>query len=94
MSQGNITMTERSFDMAIRGEGFFRIQLPDGRIAYSRDGGFETDSQGRLTTKDGYLVDPGITVPQDATSVSVNQLGQVTALLRARSSRRLWGSSP
>ncbi len=81
MSQGNITMTERSFDMAIRGEGFFRIQLPDGRIAYSRDGGFETDSQGRLTTKDGYLVDPGITVPQDATSVSVNQLGQVTALL-------------
>ncbi len=81
MSQGNITMTERSFDMAIRGEGFFRIQLPDGRIAYSRDGGFETDSQGRLTTKDGYLVDPGITVPQDATSVSVNQLGQVTAML-------------
>ncbi len=81
MSQGNITMTERSFDMAIRGEGFFRIQLPDGRIAYTRDGGFETDSQGRLTTKDGYLVDPGITVPQDATSVSVNQLGQVTAML-------------
>jgi flagellar basal-body rod protein FlgG len=81
MSQGNITMTERSFDMAIRGEGFFRIQLPDGRTAYTRDGGFETDSQGRLTTKDGYLVDPGITVPQDATSVSVNQLGQITAML-------------
>ncbi len=84
MSQGNVTNTERTYDMAIRGEGFFRIQLPDGRTAYTRDGGFETDSQGRLTTKDGYLVDPGITVPQDATSVSVNQLGQVSAMLPAQ----------
>lgn len=81
MSQGNITMTERSYDLAIRGEGFFRIQMPDGRTAYSRDGGFETDSQGRITNKEGYLVDPGITVPQDATSVSINQLGQVSAML-------------
>jgi flagellar basal-body rod protein FlgG len=81
MSQGNISMTERTYDLAIRGEGFFRVQLPDGRIAYSRDGGFETDSQGRMTTKEGYIVDPGITVPQDATSVSINQLGQVSAML-------------
>jgi flagellar basal-body rod protein FlgG len=55
--------------------------MPDGRIAFTRDGGFETDSQGRLTTKEGYLVDPGISVPQDATSVAINQLGQVSALL-------------
>jgi flagellar basal-body rod protein FlgG len=81
MSQGNITMTERTYDVAIRGEGFFRIQLPDGRIAFTRDGGFETDSQGRVATKEGYIVDPGITVPQDATSVSINQQGQVSALL-------------
>jgi flagellar basal-body rod protein FlgG len=81
MSQGNITMTERTYDVAIRGEGFFRIQLPDGRIAFTRDGGFETDSQGRVTTKEGYIVDPGITVPQDATSVSINQQGQVSAIL-------------
>ncbi len=81
MSQGNVSQTERTYDLAIRGEGFFRIQLPDGRTAYARDGGFETDSQGRLTTKEGYLVDPGITVPANATSVAISQDGQVTALV-------------
>jgi len=81
MSQGNVSQTERTYDMAIRGEGFFRVQLPDGRIAFTRDGGFETDSQGRITTKEGYLVDPGITVPQNATSVAIAQDGQVTAMV-------------
>jgi len=81
MSQGNVSQTERTYDMAIRGEGFFRVQLPDGRIAFTRDGGFETDSQGRITTKEGYLVDPGITVPQNATSVAIAQDGQVTAIV-------------
>lgn len=81
MSQGNISQTDRTYDLAVRGEGFFRVQLPDGRIAFSRDGGFETDSQGRIVTKEGYLVDPGVTVPADATSVSINQLGQVSALV-------------
>jgi flagellar basal-body rod protein FlgG len=81
MSQGTITQSERTYDVAIRGEGFLRVQLPDGRTAFTRDGGFETDSQGRIVTKEGYIVDPGITVPQDATSVTINQLGQVSALL-------------
>lgn len=81
MSQGNVSQTERTYDMAIRGEGFFRVQLPDGRIAFTRDGGFETDAQGRITTKEGYLVDPGITIPQNATSVAVAQDGQVTAMV-------------
>jgi flagellar basal-body rod protein FlgG len=81
MTQGNVSQTERTYDLAIRGEGFFRIQMPDGRIAFSRDGGFETDSQGRLTTKEGYLVDPGITVPQNATSVSIAQTGLVSAMV-------------
>lgn len=80
MSQGNVSQTERTYDLAIRGEGFFRVQMPDGRTAFARDGGFETDAQGRVVTKEGYLVDPGITIPQNATSVSINQLGQVTAL--------------
>lgn len=79
MTQGNVSQTERTYDVAIRGEGFLRVQLPDGRIAFTRDGGFETDAQGRIVTKEGYLVDPGITVPQNATSVSINNLGQVTA---------------
>lgn len=81
MSQGNVSQTERTYDLAVRGEGFFRIQLPDGRTAFTRDGGFETDSQGRMVTKEGYLVDPGITVPQNATSVAINQLGQVSAMI-------------
>jgi flagellar basal-body rod protein FlgG len=80
MTQGNVSQTERTYDLAIRGDGFFRIQMPDGRTAYARDGGFETDSQGRVVTKDGYLVDPGITVPQNATSVSISQDGKVSAL--------------
>ncbi|OYU50609.1 MAG: flagellar basal-body rod protein FlgG [Rhizobiales bacterium PAR1] len=81
MTQGNVSQTERTYDVAIRGDGFLRVQLPDGRVAYTRDGGFETDSQGRITTKEGYLVDPGITVPQNATSVSINSTGQVNALV-------------
>jgi flagellar basal-body rod protein FlgG len=80
MTQGNVSQTQRTYDVAVRGDGFFRIQLPDGRTAFTRDGGFETDSQGRLVTKEGYLVDPGITVPQNATSVSISQQGQVTAM--------------
>ncbi len=55
-------------DVAIRGEGFFKVQLPDGRTAYTRDGSFEMDPQGRLVTGQGYLVQPGITIPQNASN--------------------------
>ena len=77
MSQGNLSPTEKEYDVAIRGEGFFRVQMPDGRTAYSRDGSFDLDSQGRLVTRDGYLVQPGITVPNNATGVSINAQGTV-----------------
>jgi flagellar basal-body rod protein FlgG len=81
MSQGNLTPTEKQYDVAIRGEGFFRIQMPDGRTAYSRDGSFDLDSQGRLVTRDGYVVQPGITVPNNATGVSINAQGTVEVSL-------------
>lgn len=81
MSQGNLSPTEKEYDVAIRGEGFFRIQMPDGRTAYSRDGSFDLDSQGRLVTRDGYLVQPGITVPNNATGVSINAQGTVEVTL-------------
>ncbi|KRE23239.1 flagellar basal-body rod protein FlgG [Bosea sp. Root483D1] len=77
MSQGNLTPTEKQYDVAVRGEGFFRIQMPDGRTAYSRDGSFDLDSQGRLVTRDGYQVQPGITVPNNATGVNINAQGTV-----------------
>ena len=81
MSQGNINPTEKQYDVAVRGEGLFRIRMPDGRTAYTRDGSFELDSQGQLVTNDGYLLDPGITVPQNTKSVTINGQGTVQATI-------------
>ncbi len=79
MSQGNLLPTQKTLDVAVRGEGFFKVQMPDGRTAYSRDGSFEMDAQGRLVTAQGYLVQPGITIPQNSTGVTINAQGQVAA---------------
>jgi flagellar basal-body rod protein FlgG len=78
MSQGNILPTQKDYDVAIRGNGFFKITLPDGRTAYTRDGSFQLDAQGRLVTAQGYVVQPGLTVPQNATSITINQQGQLS----------------
>ena len=59
MTQGSLVQTGKDYDVAIRGEGFFQITLPDGRTAYSRDGSFELDSQGRIVTAQGNVVQPG-----------------------------------
>jgi flagellar basal-body rod protein FlgG len=85
MTQGNITPTEKQYDLAIRGEGFFKVRMPDGRTAYTRDGSFELDSQGQLVTADGYIVEPGITVPQNAGTISVNGQGTVQATIPGQS---------
>ena len=77
MTQGELVQTGKDYDLAIRGEGFFKILLPDGRTAYTRDGSFELDAQGRLVTAQGNVVQPGITIPQNATSVTINAQGQV-----------------
>ena len=81
MTQGNLLPTAKDFDVAIRGEGFFKILLPDGRTAYTRDGSFELDAQGRIVTAQGYVLQPGITVPQNAQSVTINQGGQISVAL-------------
>jgi flagellar basal-body rod protein FlgG len=81
MSRGNLTLTERDYDVAIRGDGYFRIRMPDGKTAYSRDGSFDLDSQGQLVTRDGYLIEPGITVPQTAKGITITAAGQVQATL-------------
>lgn len=77
MSQGSVSITEKELDVAIRGEGFFQIELPDGRTAYTRDGTFERDSTGQLVTVDGYTVQPGITIPENARSITINAQGSV-----------------
>jgi flagellar basal-body rod protein FlgG len=81
MSQGNLLPTAKDFDVAIRGEGFFKVLLPDGRTAYTRDGSFELDSQGRIVTAQGYVAQPAITVPQNASSITINQQGQISVSL-------------
>lgn len=77
MSQGSLTNTEKELDLAIRGEGFFEISLPSGQTAYTRDGSFELDANGRLVTLDGYQVQPGITIPANARSITINRQGSV-----------------
>lgn len=81
MSQGNMTNTEKDLDLAIRGEGFFEISLPNGQTAYTRDGSFELDPQGQLVTLDGYQVNPGITIPDNAKSITINRTGGVEVLV-------------
>jgi len=81
MSQGSISATEKDLDIAVRGEGFFMIQLPDGRTAYTRDGSFERDDTGQLVNVNGYQVQPGITIPDNATDLSISADGIVEAKL-------------
>jgi flagellar basal-body rod protein FlgG len=80
MTQGTLLPTGVETNVAIRGEGFFKILMPDGTFAYTRDGSFQLDNQGRLVTANGNLVQPGITIPQNATSLTINQQGQVSVV--------------
>jgi len=82
MSQGPISSTEREYDVAIRGDGFLRVVLPDGATAYTRDGSLNLDAQGQIVTSDGYLIDPTIAVPETAVKVTISPTGIVQALLQ------------
>ncbi len=79
MSQGEMSSTSNPYDVAIQGSGFFHITLPDGTDAYTRAGNFALSPAGEIVTDQGYTVAPGIAVPQNALSVSVNAQGQVSA---------------
>jgi len=80
MTQGTLSQTGGDLDVAIRGEGFFKILLPDGTFAYTRDGSFQMDNQGRIVTVQGNLVQPGITIPQNSTALTINSQGQVSVV--------------
>ena len=77
---GELSATENPFDMAINGNGFFQVTLPDGTTGYTRDGTFKVSSDGRLTTSDGYFLTPEITIPEDAESVSISAEGVVSVM--------------
>ena len=80
-SQGNLVNTENSFDLAIEGKGYFQILMPTGEIGYTRDGSFRVDAQGRLVTAGGLLMEPQITIPENALTVSVSNEGQVSVVI-------------
>lgn len=78
-TQGSMTQTGNQLDLAINGQGFFQIQMPDGSTAYTRDGSFQVDAQGQLVTNSGFAVNPGIVVPANAQSITIGRDGIVSA---------------
>lgn len=77
-TQGNLTQTGNALDVAISGRGFFQILLPDGVMAYTRDGSFQVSAQGELVTSSGFAVQPGVTIPEGAQSVTIGADGVIT----------------
>lgn len=77
-TQGNLQQTGNDKDVAIQGQGFFQVLMPDGSTAYTRDGSFQVDSQGQLVTASGFPVQPTISVPANAQSVTIGRDGVVT----------------
>ncbi|MEI7669006.1 MAG: flagellar basal-body rod protein FlgG [Pseudomonadota bacterium] len=84
LAQGTPNSTSGPLDLSISGKGFFQITLPDGTTAYTRDGTFQVSATGEIVTADGYAVTPNITIPSNATSVSVNSSGVVEATIPAQ----------
>ncbi len=75
--QGNLITTDNSFDLAIEGKGYFQVELPSGETAYTRAGSFQLSPTGEIVTSDGFTVQPGISIPNTAVDVTVNQSGEV-----------------
>jgi flagellar basal-body rod protein FlgG len=79
LAQGSLTATGGDLDLAIEGRGFLEVTLPSGATAYTRDGGLKRSGDGEIVTSDGYPVAPGLTIPTDARSVSINAEGEIYA---------------
>lgn len=84
LAQGALSSTGGDLDIAIEGDGYLEVTLPDGRAAYTRDGGLKRTGDGQIVTSDGYPVVPDITIPDDALSISINPEGEVYAFFRDR----------
>lgn len=80
-TQGVLEQTENPLDVAIEGPGFFRITMGDGTIAYTRDGAFKRDAQGNMVTSDGYNIEPGIQIPEEAVQIAIAPDGTVSATI-------------
>jgi flagellar basal-body rod protein FlgG len=90
-TQGDLQSTGNPYDVAIQGPGFFRIQQADGTDAYTRSGNFSLSPQGQLVTQDGLVVQPGVAIPQNTLSVTINAQGQVNATIAGNSTPQTVG---
>jgi flagellar basal-body rod protein FlgG len=90
--QGNLQQTSNSLDVAIRGNGFFQVTLPSGDTAYTRDGTFGMSPDGTIVTADGYVVQPGVTIPSNARDVTINPAGQVQVTLDGQTAPQTVGT--
>ncbi|MDF0532959.1 flagellar basal-body rod protein FlgG [Shewanella sp. A32] len=91
-SQGNMETTDNSMDLMIQGPGFFEIQMPDGTTAYTRNGQFSLDDTGQMVTSgEGYVLQPGITIPDNATSITVSEEGEVSVKIPGTADNQVVG---
>lgn len=91
MTQGDMNNTGGKLDMAIQGRGYFRVELPSGEDAYTRAGNFQLSPEGRIVTSDGYMVAPGITIPPEATDITVSKDGQVQVTIPGQTAPQIVG---
>lgn len=91
-TQGSLTQTDNSLDVAIQGRGFLQVLLPDGSTAFTRDGGLSMNSQGQLVTSSGYEIDPGISIPTETLSVTIGNDGTVSVLTAGASAHAQVGN--
>jgi flagellar basal-body rod protein FlgG len=91
-TQGGLQQTGNQFDLAINGGGFFQVTMPDGTVSYTRDGSFHTDAQRQLVTSNGFAIHPAITIPGNATSVTIGQDGTVSATLAGQTAGQTIGT--
>ncbi len=90
-NQGTLNQTQGALDVAIQGRGFFQIELPDGTTAYTRDGTFKLNQDGLIVNNEGYTIQPAITVPEDAISISINSSGEVSVSLTGQVDPQILG---
>ncbi len=90
-TQGNISVTGNTLDVAISGRGYFQVQMPDGTTSYTRSGALQMNSSGQLVTADGYQILPSITIPSTATSITINASGQISATIAGQSAQQTLG---
>jgi len=91
MTQGTLAQTGNTLDVAIQGDGWFKILMPDGTFSYTRDGSFQQDSQGRVVNAEGDIVQPTITIPPNSSGLTINQQGQVSVIPAGSSTSTILG---